>query len=359
MRLLIFTQKVDKNDSVLGFFHTWIKEFAKHCESVKVICLEEGEHDFKSNAKPRSELRSTTGVEVFSLGKELGLSYFSYLKNLYKYLHKLNGSYDKVFVHMNPIYIVLCGVYFKMKGIPIYLWYVHRSVDFKLRVATLFTSKIFSSAKESFKIKTKKVVYLGHGIDINALPNTSHLYIEGVLRIAYIGRITPIKNLETLIDTGYQLKKKNLNIQIILYGDCVTESDKNYKMELEKIIKEKDLKNNVFFAGNVLHKDFPTLLSNCHITVNMSPSGGMDKAVLESILLGIPTFISNIIFSELFGEYTNLFLYRYNDSLDLTKKIYDFINMANNKFILTTLDSRVRKDFSLDHLIQKIISLMN
>ena len=58
MRLLIVTQKVDREDDLLGFFHQWIIEFAKHCESVTVICLEEGSHRLPSN------------VRVFSLGKE-------------------------------------------------------------------------------------------------------------------------------------------------------------------------------------------------------------------------------------------------------------------------------------------------
>ena len=32
MKLLIITQKVDSADPILGFFHQWVEEFAKHCE---------------------------------------------------------------------------------------------------------------------------------------------------------------------------------------------------------------------------------------------------------------------------------------------------------------------------------------
>ena len=56
-RLLITTQAVDLDDPVLGFFHRWIEEFAKHCESISVICLKEGRHDLPDN------------VHVYSLGK--------------------------------------------------------------------------------------------------------------------------------------------------------------------------------------------------------------------------------------------------------------------------------------------------
>lgn len=58
MRLLIVTQKVDKNDPILGFFHRWIEEFSKHCEKLTVICLQAGEFKLPAN------------VTVLSLGKE-------------------------------------------------------------------------------------------------------------------------------------------------------------------------------------------------------------------------------------------------------------------------------------------------
>ena len=58
MKLLICTQKVDTNDDNLGFFHDWIKEFARHCEKVTVICLYKGEYGLPKN------------VIVKSLGKE-------------------------------------------------------------------------------------------------------------------------------------------------------------------------------------------------------------------------------------------------------------------------------------------------
>jgi len=39
MKILILTQKIDKNDDILGFFHGWVAEFAQHCEKVTVIAL--------------------------------------------------------------------------------------------------------------------------------------------------------------------------------------------------------------------------------------------------------------------------------------------------------------------------------
>jgi len=74
MKLLIITQIVDRDDAILGFFHRWIEEFAKHCEQITVICLKEGKHNLPKN------------VQVLSLGKEDGASKVRYLFNFYRFV---------------------------------------------------------------------------------------------------------------------------------------------------------------------------------------------------------------------------------------------------------------------------------
>ena len=58
MRLLFITQKVDKDDDVLGVYHEWIAGLAEKLEKVSVICLYRGRVELPDN------------VSVYSLGKE-------------------------------------------------------------------------------------------------------------------------------------------------------------------------------------------------------------------------------------------------------------------------------------------------
>jgi hypothetical protein len=104
MKLLIITQKINKNDPILGFFHGWVKEFSKHFDSIVAICLEKGEYDMPTN------------VKVLSLGKESGHSKVKYLLNFYKFIWQERNNYDAVFVHMNPVYVVLGGLLWKIIG---------------------------------------------------------------------------------------------------------------------------------------------------------------------------------------------------------------------------------------------------
>ena len=81
--ILIITQKIDKNDDVLGFFNAWVSEFSKHFNKVLVVCLEKREYDLPNN------------VRIFSLGKENGHSRIKYLKKFYKYIFGLRKEYEE------------------------------------------------------------------------------------------------------------------------------------------------------------------------------------------------------------------------------------------------------------------------
>src|SRR4051812_10743399 len=97
--LLIVTQAIDQEDQVLGFFHKWVEEFAKHTESITVVCLREGKHSLPNN------------VRVFSLGKEKrkALSLVYALRFLSR-IWKEREAYKNVFVHMNTEYVLLGGL---------------------------------------------------------------------------------------------------------------------------------------------------------------------------------------------------------------------------------------------------------
>jgi len=77
MKLLICTQMIDKNDPILGFFHRWVEEFAKHFEHIHVICLKEGQHTLPQN------------VTVHSLGKEGGESRIKYVIRFYRFFSRI------------------------------------------------------------------------------------------------------------------------------------------------------------------------------------------------------------------------------------------------------------------------------
>jgi glycosyltransferase involved in cell wall biosynthesis len=221
MKLLIVTQKVDSNDQNLGFFHAWIREFAKHAEELSVICLEEGAHDLPAK------------VRILSLGKERQKSRIQYVWRFYKYIWRERHSYDAVFVHMNPEYVVLGGPLWRILGKKIALWYTHKSVDLKLRLAELMADRVFTASRESFRLKSRKVMVTGHGIDTDYFVPKYGQVSSDITKIVTAGRVAPVKHIDVIIKSVKELVDENIDVELAIIGAPVQSGDDAYERYLE------------------------------------------------------------------------------------------------------------------------------
>ncbi|MHB0865508.1 MAG: glycosyltransferase family 4 protein [Minisyncoccota bacterium] len=344
MKLLIVTQAVDREDPVLGFFVGWIQEFAKHVESVEVICLKSGRSDLPEN------------VRVHSLGKERGASSrAAYAMRFLKLIWRLRHDYDVVFVHMNPEYVVLGGPLWRALGKHIGLWYVHRSVNLKLRIASFFANDIFTASPEGFRLKTAKLHVVGHGIDTAALAAPIRPLHEP-LRLVSVGRITPIKNLDTLIEAVALLKDKGIDATATLIGAPVHASDEAYFESLKALAEMRGVADRVHFAGSMSHVRMLEEYRNFDISVNLSPTGGLDKAVLESMAAGLLVFVSNRGFAGLFGPHTGELVFPERDAAACAEKIAALVQHPEDADrVRADLEQRV-ETMSVQSLIPRILS---
>lgn len=343
MKLLILTQTVDRDDPILGFFCRWIEEFSKRCEKVTVICLKRGRYEFPDN------------VKVLSLGKENGTNRIKYVWNFFKYLRRERHNYSAVFVHMNPIYLVLAGWWWKLTGKRISLWYTHRQVDLKLRIAEKFSDRIFTASKDSFRLSSQKVKIVGHGIplDLFAKPH-DHSRDDSKFRLISVGRITPIKNLDILIRASAILRHKITNLEVLIVGEPVHPGDQEYLEKLQRIVQQEQLEPIVHFVGSVPNERVREYYWKSDISVNLCPTGGVDKAVLESMASGLPVFVSNRGFQDYLGRYQENLMFLDRDPNDLADKIIRFKEGVEQKQITDFLLTSVRERSSLTTLISKI-----
>lgn len=349
MRLLIVTQKVDKNDPILGFFHRWIVEFAKNVQSVVVITLSEGVHELPTN------------VTVHSLGKEKGASKFTYILKFLTLIVTKKNEYDTVFVHMNPIYVALGGVFWKMLGKKVALWYTHKNVDLKLRVAVYFANIIFTASKSSFNLPSPKVQVTGHGIDIAsfAVRRMKNLGTEPV-RIMSVGRITQIKNPLVLVEAASILKEKwKKAFEVVFIGSPVTEEDWKYAESVDAIIRTKELSSYVKFLGSLPPEAMPTELALTDLSLNLTPTGGVDKVVLESMAAGVPVMSSNEAFKDYFGMYSDDLIFKVGDAEDLANKIMSLFEKHNLTRLGLDLQRVVKEKSDVGNLIKNLCERMS
>jgi len=293
MNLLIITQKVDATDSNLGFFVRWIEEFAKRCLQVTVICLEKRVYELPAH------------VAVFSLGKNphadsrgwrRGFARIVYTLRLVRYIIREREGYDAVFVHMAPEYAILGGLFWRLAGKKSALWYVHKEVSLRLRLAAVLVDKIFTASKESCRLRNKKVEVVGHGIDSNTNYEQDAKLRKGTSATPHlitVGRISPVKDIKTLLLGFRELQKSFPDAQFSIIGEPITNADRMYLQEVRHIVSA-----GVQFRGGVSHDELPRYYAAATVFVHASKTGSMDKAVLEALAAGLPVFTSSEAFTE-------------------------------------------------------------
>ncbi len=343
MKLLIITQKIDKNDPVLGFFCRWVEEFARHCKVVTVICLEKGKYSFSEN------------VKVLSLGKESGRSKIKYILNFYRHIWKERKNYNSVFVHMNQIYVILGYLVWKALNKKIGLWYAHGHVSFSLKIAEKLSDIIFTSTKNGFRLKSEKVKIVGQGIDTDFFKPLKNKPKNKIFKIITIGRISPIKDYETLINAIEILKNKDIKFSVEIIGSPGTLKQEQYFQKIKNVVNDKKLNNFIYFLGPKSNREILRYLQRADLFVNMSRTGSLDKAILEAMAVELPILTCNESLSEVLGDKKNIFVYEKGDFKSLSNKIIYFIDLHKKYFVFQNLRSLVVGKHSLGGFILRIL----
>lgn len=341
--LLIITQKVDKTDPVLGFFHNWIIEFSKNLEKVNVICLEKGEYDLPQN------------VKVFSLGKENGVSKIKYVLNFYKYIWKLRGEYKSVFVHMNQEYVLLGRVFWRIFGKKVLMWRNHPSGNLLTKISVLFSDKVYCTSRDSFTNRFKKTEVMPVGINVpDEIEN--NFRVENTILSA--GRISPVKNIEDIISAFSKIIKVKNNVRLSVVGSPTKRKiDEDYYNSIINLAKDlpKDL---ITFSGSVPPEELKNFFKRHDIFINGTTPGSFDKTILEAVSLGCVSFVCQDIWQGTeFSYLKNHFYFEYKNTEELSKKVLKFLSLEKDEKMKLRKEyfSFVFKYHSLQSLVEKVI----
>jgi len=331
MKLLIVTQVVDLDHPILGFFHHWLAVFASQCESIEVICLEEGRHNLPGS------------VTVHSLGKESGVSRLTYVRRFYTYVWQRRHQYDAVFVHMNQVYVLLGWLSWLLLNKRVCLWYMHGSVSHSLRIASRLVYRVFTGSPESFRLQRSNVYVTGHGIDTELFKqDESSVASEGLVTV---GRITPSKNLSELFHVLAALSDATVTLTVV--GAAVTQSERQHEVELQQLATELNLQDRVRWHGRVEQSQLPDALRQHKLFVTAAQNGSLDKAILEALACGLPVVSSAPGSQSLpLGQ---------NQVSSQQEFVAAVESLLTHKFDTQNLVNYVQDSHSLNKLVTKII----
>lgn len=333
-RILIVTQKVDKNDPILGFFHSWIMELSQYHRSVIVVCLQKGIYDLPEN------------VKVLSLGKEDDRSKFKYVTNFYRYVWRERKNYNVVFVHMNQEYVLLGGVLWKILGKKLYLWRNHKFGNFLTNLSVLLSDQVFCTSKFSYTARFKKTILMPVGIDTNFFrPSLNIEKIPG--SILSLGRISRVKRLDGLIEVLLRLKEDGIYFKATIVGSPISVDDCAYERELH-LMAEPLVKCGILeFISGGAQDNIIDFYKNHEVFVNLTPAGSMDKTIFEAMACEMMVLVNNEnVVKELKSNLVNLLQLNQKDKIKLGEKNRQEVINKHSLFLLVKSLSEI---FTTDH----------
>lgn len=266
MKLLFITQIIDAQHDDLAFTIQWVDAFIQQGYDVQVVCLEKGTFDGH--------------FPVFSLGKEVGNGKYKSILLFIQYI--LTHKFDRVFVHMNPEYFTLGGLWWFLNRTPMYLWYTHYTTHFHLKLAGLLCKRMFAATKQSlpqYEGSPKKII-TGHGVDVTFWQNEGAVENKNIYELLMVHRLSRSKRVEKGIQA---LALLPINYTLTIYGRAV---DPLYYEELKQLVLKLGLTDRVAFKGPVPMPELRNIYPHYSIMINMA-SETIDKTMLEAMLNGI------------------------------------------------------------------------
>ena len=349
MHVLMLTRRVDRDDWLAGFAHTWIKRLAQHphIDQLDVICLEQGHIDLPTN------------VRVFSMGKERCAGRLAEFLAFHWAIAPIIRDIDVIFGHMIPRYTLVAWPWAVLFRVPVVQWYTHKQVTTELRLAHSFAKRIVTASPESFTMPSRKVTVLGHGIDLSQFQSADSPSPERL--IVAVGRLSPIKHHEALIEATANLVSRPGfgDVRVAIAGGPTPQDGKAYAESLEALARDCGVADRIDFLGPVPHEQIPDLYRRAAVTVNLCPTGGADKVVLESMASGVPVVVRNETFLPLLAQDAATLWTEDLDPAKIADKLAGVLNVSPDQraALGARLADRVRADYDLDSLIDRLVAV--
>ena len=270
MRLIFVTQQVDPAHPVLAATVPKIRALASRFDEVVVLASSAEEGVLPDNCRTvryGADARARRGaLYARALNREL------------------TWRPAAILVHMVPLLAVLAAPVARPRGVPILLWFTHWKASRTLALAERVSSRVLTVDRRSFPLESRKVVAIGHGIDLDRFPCTAR-EPAGRLRAIALGRTSPAKGYETIVRAA-ELADVDLEVR----GPSFTAEERAERARLVAL--------GARVEEPVPYAEVPGLLFGKDVLVNNMREGALDKVVYEAAATCMPVLASNSGFED-------------------------------------------------------------
>jgi glycosyltransferase involved in cell wall biosynthesis len=200
-------------------------------------------------------------------------------------------------------------------------------------------------------VRKDKISYVPNGIPEEFFKLKAS---SGDNKILFLGRISPIKNLETLIYAVALIKDKKVKLEL------VGPAESDYLINLKKIVSELRLKDRVLFSGAIYDiKEKIRKIDSAKVFVLPSKSEAMPQSLIEALARERVVIASDNRGSmDLIKDRENGFLFRVGDVEGLARKIEMALELDKKERDKIKREGRKSVEkFEWDKVIEKLEGL--
>lgn len=198
-------------------------------------------------------------------------------------------------------------------------------------------------------VNKDKIVYIPNGLSSEFFFQKS---IKQKNKILFLGRISPIKNLEVLIKSMNLIKDKTISLEI------VGPAEKEYKIRLESLISQLNLNNIITFSPAIYDlKKKISKIDEASIFVLPSKSEAMPQSLIEAMSRGRIVIASRTMGAqEIIKDNRTGLLFDIDSSEQLAKAI-EFVLDQKNKLTINKIRENAEKQ-AKEYFWDKIIKIL-
>ena len=323
-RLVVITQRVDPDDPALGATVPMLGALAARVDELVVLTLFARETSLPENVRVKVIAAPTQGLR--------GLRFAAAL------VPELRPRPVAVLAHMSPIYAVLAAPLVRPLRIPLLLWFTHWRASRLLQLAERVSTGVLTVDRTSFPLGSPKVIPIGHGIDVDALPCVAQ---QESLRLLALGRTSPAKGLDTIVEAA-----RLAGVELELRGPSLTDEERAYRDDL-----------GVAVEPPVARREIAGVYAAAGALVNNMRSGALDKVVFEAAASCLPVLVSNPGFARLVAGFEPSLRFQQDDALSLAERISALVAAGpeTRARIGRELRARVKRDHSVDRWADRVL----
>jgi glycosyltransferase involved in cell wall biosynthesis len=203
---------------------------------------------------------------------------------------------------------------------------------------------------------------IGHGIDADVFRPATQSAKRGAHQptIVSVGRISPIKHLEVLIEAAdILINRRNVDdLAVILTGAPPNRGQGWYLNKLKQLTHERHLESHVTFTGKVPYQEIVSLYQKSDIFVSASKSG-VDKVVLEAMACETPVVVSDPVFKPILETHAERLMYPDGDAQTLANRLETLLEMSDTKRRAIGKDLRciIEGSYTVEALMDELLRI--